>query len=665
MDHNKLIFPVILLAGVTACSNDNDSNAETEPTSYSVTAIDGYLRSADVWLDMNGNFILDGNEPKAMTGEHGVAVLDTTGIDNPEQYPVVVEAKEAITVDEDDIDPATGLGGEATHSYAMSAPAGEINITPLSTQVHLAMVQTGMEKEEAIQLVSDSLGLEAEGLLTDFIAPETANDANAYAASNIVDSQSLPASADELQAVAEPGSEEAQDYAHTTKAVNETIKEEVEETEAAGGDFNEADDVFDPSVDAELDSDLDGVPDHIDAFPNDPGRYLPSDKLAYTTWYMGTQLVSSKDNIGNVYTNEAKHFTGTTAGKPMWFYTPMNIENAEFRLSALGDFQYNVTSFTGNVFTNIYLKPYDEGDEDDTDDKAAFDRITCVASTSTAALLRDTNWNQDDPRNDTYVLSVNKGETLNSTFKAINASNPSCDPISKADFLVLNYIDPSRAEDGDPEVTNGNFVLKLGDSNYVGTEPFTIDAYEMAKTYQVGNGPKIVVANAVDVQATDSALTGHSYGKRVWMYPADIGGESVAPYAVIAPLSDYQDFSFATDDEHAFVSVYVVAKDGVVFDESQEIPQVFESVDWAQKYQPEGKMVYKLSIIGSAGSLKNSLVAAGKNIDELELINYLDGQNDGDLGVVSNFILKIGDSEEIYTDAFSVSEFTFSAPAGN
>ena len=45
------------------------------PQSLEVTAIDGYLSGAQVWLDVNGNKALDEGEPSAITDATGKAPL--------------------------------------------------------------------------------------------------------------------------------------------------------------------------------------------------------------------------------------------------------------------------------------------------------------------------------------------------------------------------------------------------------------------------------------------------------------------------------------------------------------------------------------------------------------------------------------------------------------
>ncbi|XAW88572.1 hypothetical protein ABDK09_15935 [Vibrio sp. CDRSL-10 TSBA] len=91
------LFSSLALYG---CGSDKDSPSAASST-YSVKAIDGYLRGALVWLDLDQDFQLDDNEPSATSQSGGVAELDVSGIANPENYPVVVQAIRGETVDED------------------------------------------------------------------------------------------------------------------------------------------------------------------------------------------------------------------------------------------------------------------------------------------------------------------------------------------------------------------------------------------------------------------------------------------------------------------------------------------------------------------------------------------------------------------------------------
>ena len=283
------------VVGLSGCNDDDTTVSSTTPsetpstpsdtpsspaetTKYSVTAIDGYLRNARIWLDLNGNYVLDDGEPNAISGEGGVADLDVTNVDNPEQYPVVVQAISGQTIDEDEPDVTV------SDDYMMSAPPGEKDVTPLSTLVHVLIDQNTTDsddaaaieaaKQAAIQQVADQLGLDEDEILGDFV--ESGVDAAAYAAENLVDSNVLPSSPQELQEVAE-NEDKGTKFFSVTASVNNEIKKKI--AEVAGDSDKTFDNVGGATegVDFSNDDDEDGVPNDLDDFPSDPEESLDSD----------------------------------------------------------------------------------------------------------------------------------------------------------------------------------------------------------------------------------------------------------------------------------------------------------------------------------------------------------------------------------------------------
>ncbi|WP_242507178.1 hypothetical protein [Vibrio vulnificus] len=74
MNKNKIVMALGLgvSVGLLGCGGGSSSSSGgSSSNSYSVTAIDGYLQNAQVWLDLNKNFIWDANEPRATTGAGG------------------------------------------------------------------------------------------------------------------------------------------------------------------------------------------------------------------------------------------------------------------------------------------------------------------------------------------------------------------------------------------------------------------------------------------------------------------------------------------------------------------------------------------------------------------------------------------------------------------
>ncbi|MBB1465544.1 AAA family ATPase [Vibrio sp. SG41-7] len=288
MQYNKLTLALGLSCSVALVGCDDDSSSSSSgdgsgssssSSTYSVTAIDGYLKGAEVWLDLNSNFVLDEGEPTVTSGDGGVAVLDVAGIDNPESYPVVVRAIANQTVDEEQ--------GLVTTDYVMSAPAGETSVTPLSTLVHVILEQTSADgdtaeqieekKQLAIAKVSDQLGIPVDNILGDFI--EDGNSDAAYAAENIVASNILPDTPEDLSDVAEEDSESSS-FVMTTEVINTQIRDLIDSAEQNGGeadDFAALEDAFDGTEDLTQDTDSDGIPDDLDAFPSNAEEYIDSD----------------------------------------------------------------------------------------------------------------------------------------------------------------------------------------------------------------------------------------------------------------------------------------------------------------------------------------------------------------------------------------------------
>ena len=118
MKLNSLIV-FISAAALSACGGGSSSSPSENPRSdnLQVTAIDGYLRYAQVWLDLNGNWQLDANEPSAISGANGKALLDVSAIEDPSAYPLVVANIAGQTVDEDTISSQNPNGVPSARSY--------------------------------------------------------------------------------------------------------------------------------------------------------------------------------------------------------------------------------------------------------------------------------------------------------------------------------------------------------------------------------------------------------------------------------------------------------------------------------------------------------------------------------------------------------------------
>ena len=291
----------ITLVGCGGGGDDDDKNTGipavivpviTVPTSvfYNVKVIDGYLKNAQVWLDIDGDKKLDDDEPSIFSGSGGVAQLDVTNIVNPEQYSSFAKIIFGQTVDEDT--------GPVANDYVMSAPPGEKEITPLSTLVSIGIAHStdGTETAEEYAVIqqavmtqiANGLGIQEEDVLGDYIA--SGSGSASYAAENIVISKILPNDTDEFTTIIADNSDDTA-FNKQVSVVSDMIKDVIEIT--AEEDFDTQVSIFDDDDDLDTDSDGDGLPDGLDALPNDANEWLDSDGDL-----IGNNADSDDDNDG-------------------------------------------------------------------------------------------------------------------------------------------------------------------------------------------------------------------------------------------------------------------------------------------------------------------------------------------------------------------------------
>ncbi|HFQ5589043.1 TPA: hypothetical protein ACGUM0_003752 [Vibrio vulnificus] len=181
------------------------------------------------------------------------------------------------TIDED-------TGNTITTDYVMSAPAGEQDVTPLSTMVHVLLERDEtLTKDEAVQTVATQLGIETDDVLGDYIED---NDVEAaFGAKTLVSSGVLPETPEELATEADEDETAESNFLTEAEDVNTATAQHIEDEKAAleeGEELNLEDDigVVDPvtgEVTFETDTDGDGVADSQDWAPSDPEEWLDSD----------------------------------------------------------------------------------------------------------------------------------------------------------------------------------------------------------------------------------------------------------------------------------------------------------------------------------------------------------------------------------------------------
>ncbi|MGR5145631.1 pullulanase-type alpha-1,6-glucosidase [Photobacterium alginatilyticum] len=255
----KLALATMSLSLLSGCdfgsSNSDPAPVQTTVSkSLNVQAIDGYLRNAVIWLDVNQNYILDANEPYANTLAEGRAVLDLSKVSGDvSQYPLVTRVIEGETIDEDN------PGIPVAKSYMMTAPKGYSRVTPVTTLVALKIAE-GKSEEQAISEVQEALSQPKLDPSADYIAAK--NDLLASSANALV--QVFP-----QQITEKSQSEQLSSLETAADLLGDVIDEQVNEGETPDLSKKtlDLDDNGKPTV--ADDSDEDGVADSKDAFPND------------------------------------------------------------------------------------------------------------------------------------------------------------------------------------------------------------------------------------------------------------------------------------------------------------------------------------------------------------------------------------------------------------
>lgn len=160
-----LVVCLASAAIITGCGVGGDMTAGvgtggtgTFTASLTGSVADGYLINAVVFLDKNGNYQLDNDEPYAVTGADGISTLTVTPAER-EAYPVIAVAFKGITIDS-----ATML--PIASNYVLSFPkesfktTGSNTISPISTELR-ELLETGRYTtvQQAMDVLSNHMGL--------------------------------------------------------------------------------------------------------------------------------------------------------------------------------------------------------------------------------------------------------------------------------------------------------------------------------------------------------------------------------------------------------------------------------------------------------------------------------------------------------------------------
>lgn len=160
---------------ITACGESSStagvgSGGTGSYVAVSGTVADGYLVNATVFLDKNGNYLLDTDEPFTTTDANGAYMLnvDTADVGT---CPIVALAIKDITIDRDTNQAVPGSYLLSMSKDNVSRMAGNNFISPISTQLR-EMMETGKytSAQHASSDLSSRMGLPGgTNMMSDYI----------------------------------------------------------------------------------------------------------------------------------------------------------------------------------------------------------------------------------------------------------------------------------------------------------------------------------------------------------------------------------------------------------------------------------------------------------------------------------------------------------------
>lgn len=174
----KKVITILITAGlISGCGGGASSPTAT----ISGKVADGYLRGAEVFLDMNNNYQWDAGEPKTTSVAGGAYSMVVSAADAA-KYPVMVRAIVGTTIDEDTSAPVA-------NGFVMSAPAGAAGfISPMSTIIREKMVANpGMTLNDAMIQLRNQMNLPVGiNMMADYVAnSQSGTNATQYQAMHV------------------------------------------------------------------------------------------------------------------------------------------------------------------------------------------------------------------------------------------------------------------------------------------------------------------------------------------------------------------------------------------------------------------------------------------------------------------------------------------------
>ncbi|MCL1068626.1 peptidase [Shewanella olleyana] len=252
----------LTLIGCGGGSGSSEQPSQSEPTqptmqTYTVTVIDGYLKGATVWLDLNDNGLLDANEPSTESKSNGIANLSISSDISTSSYSVLAIAEAGKTFDE-------SLNSTVNNDFVLASVKGGKIITPLTTLVYVKERELN-NSSVALAEVTSAIDTSNHDLFEDFIATE--NDYLAEIAADLVRLLLMPSTPEQLKGM--------------STSPNSLMDSLVQYTEIRNRGVNGTYVMLDSSGELAGDTDLDGVADTDDNDIDGDGIINEEDNAPY------------------------------------------------------------------------------------------------------------------------------------------------------------------------------------------------------------------------------------------------------------------------------------------------------------------------------------------------------------------------------------------------
>lgn len=163
MRDRKISILAAAVAGsafLAGCGGSDSGAVPSSSESQTITAIDGYLQNAELYIDVNANGMLEASEKNlgAIGTTNASGKVTVSGVNF--NGNIVVRAVAGKTIDSD--------SGVVDKTYVLGAPKGSTYITPFT---HLAQA-TGV----TVSQLAEDLGLDESLIAGDYIAQKASDD---------------------------------------------------------------------------------------------------------------------------------------------------------------------------------------------------------------------------------------------------------------------------------------------------------------------------------------------------------------------------------------------------------------------------------------------------------------------------------------------------------